>query len=497
MGKKRQIEEDWDYVYKIGNKIAKAAADPVATTEKMVSKAVYENTMDWVNEQYIGIKNSTIGAAYTIYNELSEKVEQSKQRSDLALCKKAFGDACEGKKQIEHKPSSQSNSTETPQAEGMSGQDDTAPGGSTETCLDPVHDVWSKHPNHQWAKLHFNHFYRPDDRGIISVANQAIDGDQGYSSVAGNATTAATTTLINTQVGSLFSSVTWGINAGAPHLFQYRLTSPYDICYNLNQSITSTAQNANYSQPAWLEKFDQMYQYYHQKSIDYSLRLVFGGLTDSTNFITSSLQTKPQNYGYYVFWRVTCQDDPPVSWSTTALQDLNETTVNQGENATTNTVTGVSTTVATVPLTPHDYMTMGGWQHKRVTLNAIAPTEVTIEGTYEFGQSQLDVKTLLPTDKIGAQSVPTVEGWQLCGSTPVFPENLSVIIVADLAYAGFSTQVGTYFSQICMEWNSSHLVEFKDLNKPYKFPTDGYLKENAGATTINQEILWFKRGIAN
>lgn len=198
--------------------------------------------------------------------------------------------------------------------------------------------------------------------------------------------------------------------------------------------------------------------------------------------------------GLFILWRYTNEDDPPLNYTITQ-----STIANAGiASATTgliavNKLTNETGTPYTVNLTYDDYMRMGHWNVKHVTLNSTKPTSCKIGGKYKFGQCKMDIKTISASDRTG--KAQTSEEWAQSGNVPIFPENVSVIVLYDNAYVtgwlnGSTTGLLTNAS---VRMTNSQLIQFKDLSLPYKFPTPSYCIPGSG-TQLNGDIAFFTRG---
>ena len=83
------------------------------------------------------------------------------------------------------------------------------------------------------------------------------------------------------------------------------------------------------------------------------------------------------------------------------------------------------------------------------------------------------------------------EGWIQTGSTYLFPEDLTVIIVQDNAM----NSLGGLYTPVGFRMNTEMLTEFKDLRSAFKFPTPANSFVNS-ATTLNTEAVFFNKGAA-
>ena len=260
------------------------------------------------------------------------------------------------------------------------------------------------------------------------------------------------------------------------------MTSPYSLLKNLNGQVQNGVAGQGNSQPAWIEFFDQKYQYYHVLNTEWELTLNFGTPNNGTSAVSDR-----SLFGYYIFWKYTNEDDPPSTWASDAGSIANITAPVLGNNLQSGYTGLLAGLGLTVPLTPDDYFRMGGWHHKRVQLNTTHMTDVKLHGNYNFGQCKMDIKTLSPAD---SHNVDTgAEGWSQARATAVFPENLTVHIVQDntcIGVGGFKTPVG-------MRIETEQLIQWKDLQAPYKFPTPQYSRIN-GTAYINTDIVNFNKG---
>lgn len=351
-----------------------------------------------------------------------------------------------------------------------------APEEGGEQQIDPIKHVWKRFPNTEtaalkWvATLYANNASAPpktpfDLAGETTATSLLTTGGGAWSNAAGNGTANQST----------------GIDYAIPRLYQLRMTSPY----NIMKSFDALGANVGNSQPNWLEMFDSKYQYYHVLETEWEITMNFGVP------YTSGPTTYPnyQDYGLYVFWKYTNEDEPPVGYTVTATDMIanagNVTNTLGIENI---QVTNVAAGGGTYNLTPDDYFRMGGWHHKKVTFNTTHDTTITLSGKYKYGQCKMDIKTLSTSD--AHSNATTAEGWNQSGATAAFPENLSVIIVQDNAkYAGTNVLTPTGF-----RFETEQLIQFKDLRAAYKFPTP-QLCGNL-PTGISTDAVFFWRGAA-
>lgn len=375
---------------------------------------------------------------------------------------------------------------------GGRGADD-APMGieGTEAQLDPVRDVWTRFPNHQYAKLGWWYTnYISDIAGTVAQKPRDAFDNPDYETTTDLLTTGGGVRNVATGATSLGATGFAGYTASGhdyknPVMFQLRMTSPYNIMKTFAGQGLAGNQVGN-SQPAWLEMFEGKYQFYHVNECDWRIDFNFGTPfifgTPSTNF------TNQHDMGFYIFWKYTSNDTPPLSFPISNNQIANTGAVDaQG-----NRVTGVNpltTGSFTQNCTPDDYFRMKGFHSKHVSLNSIGPTHVSIAGKYKFGQCKMDIKQQ-DHSTLGGTALQT-EGWIQTGSTYLFPEDLTVIIVQDNAMNSLS---GLY-TPVGFRMNTEMLTEFKDLRSAFKFPTPANSFINSG-TTLNTEAVFFNKGAA-
>lgn len=366
------------------------------------------------------------------------------------------------------------------EATGMSaGQKRKEPEEGGEQQVTKPHHIWRRFPNTDTAALKWiqssfgaGGSYPPNtpfDSNDYHSATSLLDTSGG----GGANDTLKICNLLNTNSGTDYDT---------PQLYQLRMTSPYNI---LKSYGTLNSRSTANSQPTWLEFFDSKYQYYHVMETEWEITFHFGTPNDGTNAVSQF-----QNYGLYIFWKYTNEDDPPTQWTSNTNNIANADNVafstTRGETI---AIRNVTDTIGggTANLTCDDYFRMGGWHHKRVTFNTTHPKVVSIEGKYLYGQCKMDIKTLMSNDVNSAHT--TAEGWGLTGATPAFPECLSIIVVQDCAtnnQSGVKVPTG-----IRME--TEQLIQFKDLRSAYKFPTPGLCKYPA-SQTLNTDAAFFWRG---
>lgn len=310
-----------------------------------------------------------------------------------------------------------------------------------EEQISPIKDVWTRFPNTQNCKLKY---VLTRYLGTSAAPATRIPWDNQEQQVA---------TDLNTTGGGAWSaatnrtilSSTLGVDLYTPELIQARMTSPYNIMKQINGTGWT-------GQPSWLRLFDSKYRYYHVPECDWKMNFHFGPINNG-----SATEAKAQHMVYHIFWRYTAQDDPPIQY-TVSGNSIAHTTETNVELDVATKLTGTPAG-NTLPLSQDDYLRMGGWHHEMVTTNSTHPTMKTISGKYKFGQCKMNIKTILPSDADGADT--TAEGWTETGSTPVFPEILSVIIVQDtgiLPISGFKTPLS-------IQYSADYLIQFKDLDR--------------------------------
>ena len=291
--------------------------------------------------------------------------------------------------------------------------------GGEQQITKPTH-IWRRFPNTETACLKWVQSIFLNDASNTTIPPKMPFDIQNV---------VATTDLSNSGGGVLSTPTvittmtqTTGQNYNTPQLLQLRMTSPYNI---VKTQIGS--QTVGNSQPVWLELFDQKYQYYHVMETEWEVTFNFGFPNNGTSTITQG-----QNYGLYIFWKYTNEDDPPVSWTagTGSIANVGgpSDTDDLGEKI---DVTKMTNSLGTQPLTADDYFRMGGWHHKHVTFNTTHHERHIIHGKYKFGQCKMDIKTISGSDAHSAAT--TAEGWSQARATPAFPEILSIIVVRDNA----------------------------------------------------------------
>lgn len=344
---------------------------------------------------------------------------------------------------------------------GAAAAEGHAPG--LETGLDPIKRVWRRFPNTETACLKW-------------IYSQIVGGPTGQfnnkhfqpSGAAYNQQVTRDTQVANTYSGAQSTLTDGGtpawldLSTSGPELMQFRMTSPYNIvASDTIANISGTAAN-NQSQPTWLGFFDSKYEYYHTLKCNWRMSITVG--INST--APSNSLNQQQFWGFYVLWKYTNYDNPPTQFQIDPA----------GKTNWTGSVNGT-----TAVLNVDDYDRMGGWNKIWIQARNTKLTRRVISGEYETGQCQMDIKTLI--DNVHGQT-STAEGWTQTGSTVAFPENLSVILCADPCIDTVGVKVSLGIRMEC-----DYLVQFKDLTKPYKFPTQD--KTLGGASDDRQ---FFYRG---
>ena len=167
-----------------------------------------------------------------------------------------------------------------------------------------------------------------------------------------------------------------GTDLNNPKLWQFKMTSPYNIYYQLAGTGLVTQGNVSHSQPCWLPYFDTKYEYYHCLETEWEFELYFGRVfcakQSSNNFTITDVPRSTM--GAYVFWKYTNQDDPPLTYNY-STSVITEVGTGLGPNVTSDgtQITGIQAATPTVTTTiqccPDDYFRMGGWKHKHIMLN--------------------------------------------------------------------------------------------------------------------------------
>lgn len=360
------------------------------------------------------------------------------------------------------------------------GQDAGIIGGEQQVTV-PAH-IWSRFPNTETARLKWVNTTYIDGTGT-NAQGAFMPWDQQNEKAATNLNNTAGGTWSNVNGDNLQGIQAGGVGSPSgydftnPVLYQLRMTTPYNIV----KQLAGTSFNPTFtSQPDWIGLFDSKYQYYHAIDCEWHITVNFGDPW------VSSSASNPKNFGFYIFYRYTNEDDPPLSYAVGNTNLANQTGATIGTSAITG-VTAINNGNATLNCTPDDYFRMGGWHHKHVKLNTTHPTSTTISGKYKYGQCKMDIKTLSPSDAHSIDS--SAEGWTQSGSTPAFPEILSVIIVQDNALTGNPG----WKTPCSMRTHTEHTVQFRDLRSPYKFatPANEYLPTSTGIST---DAVMFQKG---
>lgn len=387
-------------------------------------------------------------------------------------------------------------SEETMALQRTGGGGDDAPMGieGAETQIGAPHDVWKRFPNHQWAKLGWWYTnYITDIGGTIAQAQKNAFDNPDYETTTALLTTgggvripvAGASTLSATGFAGYTPS---GHDFKNPMMFQLRMTTPYNIMKTYTgQGIVGG--NIGNSQPAWLEMFEGKYQYYHVNETEWRIDFNFGTPFFLGGGGTPTVVPNGKDIGYYIFWKYTSNDTPPLSFNLSNNNIANATAIPAASDGNKITVAPMTTGAYNQPCTPDDYFRMKGFNSKHVNLSTIGPTHVTIGGKYKFGQCKMDIKQQ-DHSTLGGTALQT-EGWIQTGSTYLFPEDLTIIIVADNAM----NSVGGIFTPVGYRMNTEMLTEFRDLRSAFKFPTPANAYINT-TTTLNTEAAFFNKGAA-
>lgn len=380
---------------------------------------------------------------------------------------------------------------------GGAGQMNT---GGGEMSVEPMTNIWRGFSNTQNAALRwiYSNFLTTSANNAEQTAGYALGSEDATMPVDASGITSNTniagagvnpsahtlTNIVNTGLPSL----TKGYDFSVPFLIQLRMTSPYDILKNFGGTVGSNT-SVGAHRPIWLSKFDDKYTYYNVQKTKWSMHFNF-----ASSITTGGSQvTGGQDVAIYVFWRYTCEDDPPTAWNYTTAEIANANVTNTANGLTT---VGVESAMTGGPyqisLTPDDYMRMGHWSYKRVVLNSTKPTSCHIGGTYHFGQCKMDIKTISTSDK-NSNSV-TAEEWAKTSNVPVFPENLSVIVVYDNATVPAKmfgkTNEDAFLLPAGVRMETENYIQFKDLSTPYKYPTPAYCITGS-SSVLNGEVSKF------
>lgn len=332
--------------------------------------------------------------------------------------------------------------------------------------------VWRRFPNTATAALKWVTTYWCNNSA--ELARQPFDIQSQKTA------TDLTTTdggAISTPATSSMYNAAQGINLTTPYLMQYRMTSPYSIVKAINGLSTTALE-----QPCWMAYFDTKYQYYHTLECEWEITINIGEFNTGAS-------GHGENYApVFIFWKYTSEDEPPTTVA------FNNPMAHSAFNKTTGEITPsyMANTPATTPCTPDDYFRMGGWHHKHVSLSTVHTNRVCIEGVYKFGQCKMDIKTL--TGDAAGLAAPTAEGWTNVRSVPVFPENLSVIIVAD---NGYNLPASSASWNMSLRHEFEYLIQFKDLNAYFKYPTAANNNVSSALTKWTTDKVFFTEGAGN
>lgn len=438
---------------------------------------------DEVRQQILEFSGRSINRITQMLQYVRNEVRNAMSTSD--------GNDRPTQRQRTEEPASLENSPATTQAT-MAGDD--APLGieGAETQIGTPHDVWTRFPNHQWARLGWWYTnYISDIAGTVSDQRKNAFDDPNWETTTVLLTTPGGARISPTGddilgVDGLSTTVPSGHDFKNPMMFQLRMTSPYNILKTYAGSGL-VGNGIGNSQPAWLEMFEGKYQFYHVNETDWRVDFNFGvpwTINQSSQYV---IPYNGKDIGYYIFWKYTSNDVPPLSYpmSNSNYANGGAPTADGTKLTGKNVLDGGS---YTMQCTPDDYFRMKGFHSKHVALNANRPTHVTISGNYKFGQCKMDIKQ---QDHAPGSTVLQTEGWLATGSTYLFPEDLTIIIVQDnasMAQPGIRTPVG-------YRMNTEMLTEFRDLRSAFKFPTPANAYVNS-TTTVNTEASFFNKGAA-
>jgi len=386
-----------------------------------------------------------------------------------------------------------SNSPESGQAMSEKRKRTDENGG--ESNVEPVRNVWTHFPNTQTARLkyintiHYQNMANYKEHKVPFGAELVSGTD--LSTTGGNVTSANTTDDLGSQTQTLAQCYDFA----QPFLIQLRMTSPYNIIATLGQT-SNTAPS--YGEPNWLSFFDSMYTYYHVLECNWHLSFHFGHPRQATGTANKS---QPHEYGLYIFYKYTNEDDPPTSYQVApglinahnaslpapgyaTLMSTNETALGGVAPAGNKVATANMTGAMESYLTSDDYKRQHNWKIRHVKFSTTHNTETTISGHYKYGQCKSDIKTLM-NDAHGHSL--TAEQWTLLRSTVPFKENASIVVVQDQAMCGVTGGTVLPFS---MHFEIDQLIQFKDLRAAYKFPTPSMANNQGQANILAPEIYW-------
>lgn len=368
-----------------------------------------------------------------------------------------------------------------------------APEEGGEDQTGPIKNVWKRFPNTQNTQLKWlaTLWLGPGVAGIgagsSAINNEPFDISNDLTST--SLSTTGGTALSNPSSFDMYTPGN-GYNFDNPFLIQLRMTSPYNIIKNFGGNTNAK------STPMWRGIFDTKYTYYHCLETEWELKGTFGVPNTQTAAgppAVFSTLPRPEALGFYIFWKYTEQDDPPTNWSGLSGGKPIARQIGQTDDDHVNIqALDAGANPGTVSCTPDDYFRMGGWHHKHVKLNATHLTEWVIRGKYKYGQCKMDIKTISPNDAHGTDTA--AEGWTQVNSTPVFPENLSVVIVYDNMYRAIGSGANPTLTPCAIRMETEQLVQWKDLRKGYKFPVPGYVVPNPDATYLNTDLVYFMEG---
>ena len=127
--------------------------------------------------------------------------------------------------------------------------------GLDEEQVSPIKDVWTRFPNTQNCRLHYFHTQFLNNTAATSEPPVQPFDDPSVTM----ATSLASTTggAWNTPGNRTLITPINGIDLLTPRLFQFRMTTPYNVIKRMDDNTSFS------SQPVWLELFDSKYRYYH------------------------------------------------------------------------------------------------------------------------------------------------------------------------------------------------------------------------------------------
>jgi hypothetical protein len=470
----RQHGEDW--IRRVSGQAREALLNAISSIETVHGP---QEAADWIDEQQRQGRPQ---------QEIEDALSDDEERKDDDEDNNSFSNSrprAQVKEKPKPDPKPEPEPDPEPSAEPMNSMESDNQGGAVEggepQAKKPRY-IWTHFPNTETAKLRWIH------TKFIGDPNPPISRKPFGS------TQQTTASVINdTGNGGNWSSNSAGLfrsNAldypghdfAVPYHIQLKMTTPYGIVKKMHQESI-----VGFSQPTWLEYFDSKYTYYHVIETQWKATFNFAvnaNINESGN--TSSLL--PPVMGFFIFWKYTNHDDPPMVWTRENTTIATANPVGAGEKILTVATNPVDGGSQVVNYTADDFLRQGNWHHKHIMLKSFEPNSITLGATYKYGQCKMDIKTLV-AEVAGASATPSAEGWNEIGTQPHFPENLNIVIVQDNA-----TLNGTFETIIGARFETEQIIQFKDLRRVYKFPDPGMTKQNASGAYLNTDAAFFMRG---